>query len=122
MMAIRGASTIKMNTEDEIKNASIELFSKVIDANKISLDEIVAVEFSCTKDVTKAYPGKFIREYFKLDHTAIMHFNEMDVDADLNGFIPLCIRLLLFIDRKNNIGKFIYLNGAKRLRKDLLDE
>ncbi|MBA5851939.1 chorismate mutase [Clostridium sp. cel8] len=122
MIALRGATTIKENNESEIKNASIELFSKLIESNDIDLNDIITIEISCTNDITKAYPGKFIREHFNLSDVAIMHFNEMEVDKDLNGFLPLCIRLLLLVNVEKDKKKFIYLNDAKKLRKDLLDE
>ncbi|WP_209700823.1 chorismate mutase [Clostridium algifaecis] len=122
MIALRGATTVSKNSEVEIKYASIELFSEIIKKNNIELEDIISVEISCTKDINKAYPGKFIREYFKLDHTAIMHFNEMEVDKSLNGFIPLCIRLLILVDVNKTKKEFVYLNNAKKLRKDLLNK
>lgn len=122
MIALRGATTISKNTEADIKNASIELFSEIIKKNSIDLENIISIEISCTKDINKAYPGKFVREYFKLDHTAIMHFNEMEVDKSLKGFIPFCIRLLILVDVNKDKKEFIYLNNAKKLRKDLLNE
>lgn len=122
MIALRGATTISKNTEADIKNASIELFSEIIKKNSIDLENIISIEISCTKDINKAYPGKFIREYFKLDHIAIMHFNEMEVDKSLKGFIPFCIRLLILVDVNKDKKEFIYLNNAKKLRKDLLNE
>lgn len=122
MIALRGATTINKNSEIEIKKSSIELFSEIIKSNNINYDDIIAIEISCTRDINKAYPGKFIREYFKLDHIAIMHFNEMEVDKNLIGFIPLCIRFIIFVDIKKAKNKFIYLKGAKKLRQDLLEE
>ncbi|WP_446899637.1 chorismate mutase [Clostridium sp. LBM24168] len=122
MIALRGATTISENTELEIKNASIELFSEIIKLNNIDFNDILSIEISCTKDINKAYPGKFIREYFKLNHVSIMHFNEMEVDKNLNGYIPLCIRFLILADLKKDKNKFVYLKGAKKLRKDLLNE
>lgn len=122
MIVLRGATTISENTEAEIENASIELFSEIIKLNNIDLDNILSIEISCTKDINKAYPGKFIREHFKLNHIAIMHFNEMEVDKTLNGYIPLCIRFLIWADLRNTNNKFVYLKGAKKLRKDLLSE
>jgi chorismate mutase len=117
MIAIRGATTIEENKKEEIEAASIELFSKLLENNNLDINEITAIFFSCTKDITKDYPGKFIREYFKLGTTAIMHFNEMDVENSLEK----CIRILIFVDRsKNENINYIYLKKAKYLRRDLL--
>lgn len=122
MIALRGATTVKKNSLVDIKDASIELFSQIIEKNNIELEKIISIEISCTKDITKAYPGKFVREFFKLDHVAIMHFNEMEVDENLKGFIPLCIRFLILIDIDEDKKEFIYLNNARKLRMDLLNE
>ncbi|MCS4453935.1 chorismate mutase [Clostridium botulinum] len=54
---------------------------------------------SCTNDIDKGYPGKYIRENFNLKNIAIMHFNEMYVE----GSMPLCIRILILIDKKIKI-------------------
>lgn len=121
MIALRGATTINKNTEEEIKTNSIELFQEIIKKNHIELDKIITIQFSCTQDITKAYPGKFIREYFNLKHTAIMHFNEMNVDSNVESYIPLCIRILILVDVDTKKREFIYLNKAANLRKDLSD-
>lgn len=118
MIAIRGATTIKKNNIEEIKNCSIELFQNIIDKNNIDVNDIVSIIISCTSDINMDYPGKFIREYFNLTKTAIMHFNEMYVENSL----PLCIRILIHLngDDSNNIT-YVYLNDAKKLRKDLMN-
>jgi chorismate mutase len=118
LIAIRGATTINNNTQEEIKEASIELFAKLIETNNIDLQDIKAIIFSCTQDITKDYPGKFIREIFNLSSVGIMHFNEMFVENSL----PKCIRVLLLLDKCNTaIIQYVYLREAKSLRKDLFN-
>jgi len=119
MIALRGATTIKENSADCIREASLELFEELIRANSIALEDIVSIIFSCTEDVNKDYPGKFVRQHYKLSYTAIMHFNEMKVENSL----PLCIRIMLLINKASaeNI-KFVYLNNAKTLRRDLVSD
>lgn len=118
MIAIRGAVTIKENSIIEIENNSIELFTKILEVNNIRIEDIRCLFFSCTDDITKAYPGKFIREHFNLNNTAIMHHNEMYVENSLK----LCIRILVLVDNDENISpNYVYLNEAKSLRKDLFN-
>ncbi len=54
-----------------------------------------------------------------MQNIAIMHFNEMYVE----GSLPLCIRILVLVDKKINITEnnieYVYLGKAKTLRKDL---
>ncbi|ERI92951.1 chorismate mutase [Clostridiales bacterium oral taxon 876 str. F0540] len=118
MIAIRGATTIESNSSDNIRNASIELFEKIIENNNLELEDIVMILFSCTDDITKDYPGKFLREHFDIKDKAIMHFNEMKVENSLK----LCIRISLLCEHVDNKEiKFVYLNKARELRKDLMD-
>ena len=119
MIALRGATTIKNDTKEEIEKESIILFKEILNKNNLSKDKIISITFSCTNDITKEYPGKFIREYFNLKHSAIMHFNEMFVDKDT--YLEKCIRVMVLYDDniKQSEVKHIYLNNAKNLRKDL---
>ncbi|MEW9093856.1 MAG: chorismate mutase [Clostridiaceae bacterium] len=117
MFAIRGATTVKENTVEEIKISSLELFKEIIKKNDIKLEQIVSIFISCTKDVTKDYPGKFIREHYDLSNVAIMHFNEMEVENSLS----LCIRFLILVDGSRNNINYVYLKEAKKLRTDLFN-
>lgn len=116
MIAIRGATTICEDTQENIKNASIELIGAIIAANKLIEKDIISIIFSCTLDIKSAYPGKYVRENFQLKKAAIMHFNEMMVENSLEK----CIRVMLLVNMEysDNIS-FIYLNKAVALRKDL---
>jgi len=118
MIAIRGATTISENTNEEIKTASIELFQEILLQNNLEAKDIMSIFFSCTRDITADYPGKYVREYYNLKSTTIMHFNEMYVENSL----AMCIRILVLIDDtiidREKI-KYVYLRDAKDLRKDL---
>ncbi|MGO5067285.1 chorismate mutase [Clostridium sporogenes] len=119
MQSIRGAITIEKNEAQHIKKASIKLFSEILIKNSLNIDDIVSIFISCTNDIDKDYPGKYIRENFNLQNIAIMHFNEMYVEDSM----PLCIRILVLIDKKNkdveNNIEYVYIGKAKTLRKDL---
>lgn len=119
MIAIRGATTIIKDNEDNIKSSSIELIKTILDANCLKEKDLISITFSCTSDIKSTYPGKYIREYFKFDKVAIMHFNEMIVENSLEK----CIRVMLLVNREfsDNI-KFVYLNKAVELRKDLYND
>lgn len=119
MIALRGATTIENDTKEEIKRESIILFKEILEKNNLSKDKIVSITFSCTKDITKEYPGKFIREHFNLKYSAIMHFNEMFVDK--NVYLHKCIRVMVLYDDniKQSEVKHVYLNNTKNLRIDL---
>lgn len=118
MIPIRGAITIEKNSIEQIKDNSIYLMDIIMKQNGLLKEHIKVLLFSCTKDITKAYPGKFIREYFQMDQVAIMHYNEMDVEDSLG----LCIRVLVLVEKQDmEKGIPIYLKEARKLRKDQLN-
>ncbi|SUY47068.1 chorismate mutase [Clostridium putrefaciens] len=120
MLAIRGATTIEDNEKEYIKASTIELIDTMIKKNNLTIDKIISIVFSCTKDITKDYPGKYLREVLGLTNTAIMHFNEMEVEKE--KYLPLCIRVLVLYDNPKDDAKDIYpiyLKGATNLRTDL---
>lgn len=118
MYCIRGAISIDENTVEEIEKKSLKLFDVILKENNLNEDDIVSILFSCTKDIDKAYPGKFIREKYHLNKVGIMHFNEMVVENSLS----LCIRVLLLANGHNSNIKYIYLGEAKKLRNDLSEK
>ena len=111
---IRGATTVSANTESSIKEATIELLSEMIKANKIDISKISHVIFTTTKDLDAAFPAKFARLDMGFSETAMMCFNEIDVP----GALKMCIRILIVLNCDDVFKpQFVYLNGAKDLRK-----
>ena len=111
---IRGATTVSANTESAIKEATIELLSEMIKANEIDISKISHVIFTTTKDLDAAFPAKFARLDMGFSETAMMCFNEIDVP----GALEMCIRILIVLNCDDDFKpQFVYLNGAKNLRK-----
>lgn len=114
MMAIRGAITVDRDTPEAIREAVLTLYDRMLVVNGLQAQDIQTILFSATKDLRSAYPGKYLREERGLTETALLHFQEMDVE----GAMPKCLRLLLQCPG-NAKGKPVYLRDAKRLRPDL---
>lgn len=111
---IRGAITVSANTPEAIKEATIELLSKMIKENNIVADKISHVIFTLTKDLNAAFPAKYARLNCGFDNVAMMCFHELDVPDSLN----MCLRVLIVINCDENfIPKFVYLKEAANLRK-----
>lgn len=115
--AIRGAITVDENTEQSIKEATVELFNATIKANKLKTEDIAFLNFSATKDINKVYPAKFIRTELGITTIPMMCYQEMDVE----GSLPMCLRLLIVTNTINNTfsPQHIYLKGARILRPDI---
>ena len=111
---IRGATTVDFNTEDAIKSATIELLEKILQENNIDKISISHVIFTLTSDINAGFPAKFARIDLGFDEVPMMCFNELPVENSLK----MCLRILVVanVDEKFK-AKFVYLKGAKNLRK-----
>lgn len=114
MMTIRGAITVEKDTPEEIREAVLTLYDRILEVNGLQTQDIQTILFSATKDLRSAYPGKTLREERGLTETALLHFQEMDVE----GAMPKCLRLLIQCQGDAR-GKPVYLRDAMRLRPDL---
>ncbi|MBQ2871911.1 chorismate mutase [bacterium] len=118
--AIRGAITVAENTEEAIKNATVELLNSIIEKNNLNIADMLYINFSATKDITKAYPAKFVRTELGITDVPMMCYQEMYVENSL----PMCIRILIVVNTINKefFPRHIYLGGAKILRPDITIE
>jgi len=115
--AIRGATTVEVNTAHAITLATLDLVREMCSANHITPDQIVSATFSVTADLDAMFPAQAARSLPGWQYVPLLDVQQMSVKGDLER----CIRLLLYVHTSlapENI-KFIYQNGAKRLRPDL---
>lgn len=117
MVSIRGATTIKKDIYEEILFSTRILLESIIKKNELDIKQITAIFFSCTKDITAAYPAIAARE-LGIVNASLMCLQEMNVKDSLE----YCIRICVFYDGKLDQAsiKHIYLNEAASLRKDLI--
>ncbi len=117
---VRGAITVEEDTPELIEKATVELYSKMIEANDIKTEDISHIIFTITKDLKCAFPAKFVRRNFKIQYVPLLCVNEMDIEPSLKK----CLRILMVIntDKKQDEIKHIYLGAAKILRSDLANE
>ena len=115
---IRGATTIEADTKEEIKSATVELLAEMIKQNEIKTEDIASAIFTVTKDIKSDFPAKYARLELDFKYVPMMDYME----ADVEGAIKKCIRVLLNIntEKKQNEIKHIYLREAKKLRQDLI--
>lgn len=121
MKAIRGATTIDINTPEEITLRTQELMNAIYEKNQLNNQnyKIVSIIISTTPDITALYPAAVIR-HMGYDNVALFSSTEPDIDNSL----PMCIRILINLISYGDeiIPKHIYLREAKRLRPDLVEE
>lgn len=110
---IRGAITVDANTEDALKDATLELLTELIEKNNIEEADISHVFFTLTNDLNAAFPAKFARLDFGWKKVAMMCHHELDVPNSL----PRCLRVMLVVNCGENFEpEFVYLKGAEKLR------
>ena len=113
MKAIRGATTVEIDSAEQIKERVKELLESICIQNSIDKDDIICIMFSNTSDIRSYYPAKAAREC-GFSGSALYSSLEPEID----GSLALCIRVMMFVD-KDIVVKPVYLYNAANLRKDL---
>ncbi|OIJ14810.1 chorismate mutase [Anaerobacillus alkalilacustris] len=114
---VRGATTVLNNEENEILEATKELFKEVIEKNKIDPNSVAHVIITVTEDLNATFPAKVLRTLSGWTYVPVMCSTEIPVP---NG-LPKCIRVMLTVNTDLNQEEInhIYLREAVRLRPDL---
>ena len=115
---IRGATTIKKDTKENVLSATRELLGAILKANQeLKTDDIASALFTTTEDIRSAYPAMAARQ-LGWDLVPMMCAREIPVP----GAVPMCIRVLIHwnTDKKQSAITHIYLRDAVNLRPDLI--
>ena len=113
LRAIRGAIQVDANSPAAIEGGVKELLPAILDANNLTVDEVISVILTCTPDLNAAFPAAFARE-IGFGAVPLLCAVEMDVP----GAMPLVIRVMLHAELEGQ-ANHIYLRGASALRRDL---
>lgn len=117
MRGIRGATTVATNSRELIWQAARELVTEILTLNGLAAENIGAIIFSTTEDLTAAFPSSAVRQLPALRLVPLFDAREPAVEDAL----PLCIRVLILadVDKAQSEIRHVYLGGAKNLRPDL---
>jgi chorismate mutase len=112
---IRGATTVEENTSRAILAATRELLCEMVARNTVEIEQIAAVFFTTTPDVTAEFPAVGARQ-LGWHHVPLICGHEMAVPSGL----PNCIRVLLLVNTEKTQGEIehVYLRGAVNLRSN----
>ncbi|MCH5148814.1 MAG: (d)CMP kinase [Clostridiales bacterium] len=113
MKAVRGATTVDIDSAKQIKERVKELLESICTQNSIDKEEIICIMFSNTLDIRSYYPAKAAREC-GFSGNALYS----SLEPEIEGSLARCIRVMLFVDKDIEI-KHVYLHSAENLRKDL---
>lgn len=117
MRGIRGAATVAENSREKIWQEARHLVTKILSQNELRAENIGAIIFSTTEDLTAAFPSSAVRQLPAFRLVPLFDTREPAVENSL----PLCIRVLILADTDKAQNKIhhVYLGGAKNLRPDL---
>lgn len=113
MKAIRGATTVEVDSAEAIRESVIELLSTIKEKNNLEYENVICIMFSNTSDIHSFYPAKAAREAGFIS-CALYSSLEPGIDNSLEK----CIRLMILAEI-DTVPKNIYLRRAVNLRKDI---
>ena len=114
--AIRGAIQLEVDEREHVLSSTRELVLAVLEANRLSKDDVISIMFTATPDVHSEFPAVAARE-LGLGDVPLMCTQELDVA----GAMPLVIRLMAHVNTTLTRPQVthVYLRGAITLRQDL---
>ena len=114
--ALRGATTVDVDTAEQITERVQTLVREMLDRNGIDKDDLISVIFTATPDLTAEFPALAARKA-GLSGVPLLCASEIDVP----GALPRVVRLMAHVEtpRAATEVRHIYLHGAAALRPDL---
>lgn len=116
--ALRGATTIEVDTTEAITERVVALLDRMLERNGLVEDDIISILFTATEDITSTFPATAART-MGLGAVPLICARELAVQ----GSMPLCIRVMMHVttERARVEMHHVYLEGAQGLRDDLPD-
>ena len=120
VLAIRGATTVNSNNKEEILKETSLLIEAIMSNNNLRAEDIISICFTMTRDLDAVYPAVAVRQILDIHDIPMLNYEEKHIE----GSLAKCIRVMMYINTEKDRCdiKHIYLNNAKSLRKDLINE
>ncbi|MEK4028969.1 chorismate mutase [Pseudobacillus sp. FSL P4-0506] len=114
---VRGATTVKENTEKEMIDCTEVLLREMVEQNDLQPEDVCSVFISVTNDINAAFPARALRRLPGWEYVPVMCMNEIPVP----GSLAQCIRVMMHVNTKaaQQEVNHIYLEEAVKLRPDL---
>ncbi len=114
--ALRGATTVDVDTEEQVGERTRTLVTAMLERNEVSKDQLISILFTATDDIHSIFPATAARQ-LGLGDVPLICARELDIV----GAMPRCIRVMVHLetDRSRDQLHHVYLEGARGLRDDL---
>ena len=114
--AIRGATTLSIDSPVEMDAAVDELFEQILQRNALEVEDIAYVILSQTPDLRTKNAASSLRRTGKCDDVPLFCVQE----ADITGMPGHVVRMMVVVGRPPvDKPAMVYLRGAAALRPDL---
>jgi chorismate mutase len=115
LRAIRGATTVPVDTSADIAERTAELLVTLLERNALEPADIVSVVLTATPDLRADFPAVAARR-IGLQHTPLLCCQEIPVE----GAVERCVRVLVHCYlAAGRSARHVYLHEARQLRLDL---
>jgi chorismate mutase len=114
--ALRGATTVDVDTVEQVTERVQELLREVMAGNELLEEDVISIIFTATSDVVSMFPATAARG-IGFGAVPLLCAGEIPVP----GAMPRCVRVLLHVSTTlpRDELRHIYLHGAQGLRDDL---
>ncbi len=108
---IKGQTTVNSNTKEDIWQAARFLITEMGSKNKIQRENLCSIIFSCTKDLTAVRPSEGVETlpFFTKNPVPMLEVQQMEIE----GGLPMCIRVFLNVDIDKELNEIIHVNLCK---------
>ena len=116
LRALRGATTLDADTEEQVIERTATLLTTMMDRNGVSKADLVSIVFTATEDIHAEFPAAAARK-IGMGDVPLLCARELQI----MGAVGLCIRVMmhLYTEKEPTQLRHVYLEGAVGLRDDL---
>lgn len=116
--ALRGATTLDVDTRDQVLERTSELLATLLERNALTTEQVISLLFTATGDVRSEFPAAAVRAA-GISDVPMICARELAIEG--GSGIPLCVRVMAHVDtdRPRSALRHVYLHGARQLRSDL---
>ena len=113
---VRGATTVKSNSRDEILDETRKLLALMVCHNGIESQDVASAIFTLTRELDAEFPALAARQLGWIDVPLLCSY-----EVSVPGSLPNCVRILIHwnTDLPQDAIQHVYVNEAIRLRPDL---
>ena len=115
LFALRGATSIERDEASLILDGTTGLLTEILEANKLTPDDVVSCIFTCTQDLTAEYPAVAARA-MGFNAVPLLCTQEMAVPGSMQRVVRL---LMHFYAEPGHEVRHVYQGDARRLRLDI---